>query len=133
MHTSPESAREPVTPRILLIEDDSASMELMLYLLRSFGFTTIFAFDAEDGLRLAESTSPDLILCDVGLPGMSGLGFIRALRKRQQLQGVPIVAVTAMAMKGDEEGLIALGFDGYISKPIDPERLQAQLHRYLSA
>lgn len=105
----------------------------MLYLLRGYGFTTIFAFDAEDGLRLATATSPDLILCDVNLPGMSGLGFIRSLKKSQQLKGVPIVAVTAMAMTGDEEGLISLGFDGYISKPIDPERLQAQLECYLCA
>lgn len=128
-----DNAEPPLAARILLIEDDSASMELMLYLLRSFGFTTIFAFNAEDGLRLARSTSPDLILCDVSLPGMSGLGFIREFRKSPQLRAVPIVAVTAMAMTGDEEGLIALGFDGYISKPIDPERLQAQLQAYLAA
>lgn len=117
--------------RILLIEDDSASMELMLYLLKSYGFTTIFAFDAEDGLRLAKSTAPDLILCDVNLPGMSGLALMRNLKEMPELRGVPIVAVTAMAMAGDEDGLMSLGFDGYISKPIDPEQLRDQLLGHL--
>ncbi len=120
-----------MSARILLIEDDSVSMELMLYLLRSFGYTIMFAFDAEDGLRLATSASPHLILCDVRLPGMSGLAFVRKLKGAGQLAGVPVVAVTAMATIGDKEGLLSLGFDGYISKPIDPERLHAQIEEYL--
>ena len=114
-----------------MIEDDSTSMELMLYLLRSFGYTIMFAFDAEDGLRLATSTAPHLILCDVQLPGMSGLAFVRKLKGAGELHGVPVVAVTAMATMGDKEGLMSLGFDGYISKPIDPERLHAQIEEYL--
>ncbi len=120
-----------MSTRILLIEDDSASMELMLFLLKSFGFKTIFAFDAEDGLRLAESTAPNLILCDVNLPGMSGLAFMRKLKQVEFLRRVPIVAVTAMALAGDEEGLIAMGFDGYIGKPVDPGLLRAQLDSFL--
>jgi CheY-like chemotaxis protein len=120
-----------MTARILLIEDDSASMELMLYLLKSFGFTTIFAFDAEDGRRLAGSTAPDLILCDVNLPGMSGLALMRNLKQLSGLRRVPIIAVTAMAMAGDEDGLMSLGFDGYIGKPIDPGQLHEQLLSYL--
>ncbi len=122
-----------MTARILLIEDDAASMELMLYLLRSFGYTTMFAFDAHDGLRLARTTAPQLILCDVGMPGMSGVAFMRELKNDERLKHVPIVAVTAMAMVGDEEGLLAMGFNGYIGKPIDPECLQAQLDSYLAA
>ena len=118
--------------RILLIEDDSASMELMLYLLKSFGFTVSIAFAAEEGLRLARSTAPDLILCDVSLPGMSGPALMRNLKLSTDLRKVPIVAVTAMAMAGDEEGLLSLGFDGYIGKPIDPLRLHAQLLGYLN-
>ncbi|MES3021054.1 MAG: response regulator [Pseudomonadota bacterium] len=122
-----------MSQRILLIEDDSASMELMLYLLKSYGFTTIFAFDAHDGLTLAKSAAPDLILCDVSLPGMSGLALMRNLKQIDALRGVPIVAVTAMAMAGDEEGLMAVGFDGYIAKPIDPYGLEARLKSYLAA
>lgn len=107
-------------------------MELMLFLLKSFGFKTIFAFDAEDGLRLAESTAPNLILCDVNLPGMSVLAFMRKLKQVEFLRCVPIVAVTAMALDGDEEGLIAMGFDGYIGKPVDPGLLRAQLDSFLN-
>lgn len=121
-----------MSARILLIEDDPASMELMLYLIKSFGFTTVFAFDAEDGLRLAKATAPELILCDVNLPGMSGVSFMRSLKRIEALRAVPVIAVTAMAMRGDEEGLRAIGFDGYISKPVDPEQLQAQLERFLN-
>lgn len=103
----------------------------MLYLLRSFGFTTAFAFNAEDGLRLATSIHPDLILCDVNMPGMSGATFIRRIKQLDVSKHIPVVAVTAMAMDGDKEGLLALGFDGYIGKPIEPETLHAQLKDFL--
>lgn len=122
-----------MSPRVLLIEDDSASMQLMLYLLKSFGFTTLFAFNAEDGLRLAQSAAPQLILCDIGLPGMSGARLVRELKALDALRNVPVVAVTAMALKGDREGLLAMGFDGYISKPIEPENLQAQLNEFIGS
>lgn len=120
-----------MSARVLVVEDNSTSMELMLYLLKNMGFTAIFAFDAEDGFRLAVSTAPDLILCDVELPGMSGVALMRKLKLVDGLSGVPIVAVTAMTMTGDQQGLIALGFDGYIGKPIEPEQLEQQLRRYL--
>lgn len=121
-----------MSTRILIIEDDPASMELMLYLLKSFGYTAIFAFNAQDGLRLATSVAPQMILCDIGLPGMSGATLLRALKQEPALRAVPIVAVTAMAMEGDEAGLLRLGFDGYISKPIDPQLLHATLQGFLS-
>lgn len=121
-----------VSTRVLLIEDDSASMELMLYLLKSFGFTAVFAFNAEDGLRLARATSPQLILCDIGLPGMSGARLVRELKQIEPLQHVPVVAVTGMALAGDKEGLLGLGFDGYISKPFDPEQLHAILLAFMA-
>lgn len=120
-----------MSARILLIEDDSASMELMLYLLKSFGYRPVIAFNGEDGFRLAQSTAPQLILCDVNLPGISGAAFVRELKRLPELKHVPVVAVTAMAMDGDREGLIRLGFDGYLSKPIDPEQLQAQIASFL--
>lgn len=122
-----------VSARILLIEDDSASMELMLYLLKSFGFNPSIAFSGEDGLRLATSTAPQLILCDVNMPGMSGAAFVRELKRVPELKHVPVVAVTAMAMAGDKEGLLGLGFDGYIAKPIDPEVLQSQVEGFLAS
>lgn len=113
--------------RILLIEDDSATMELMLYLLKRFGFQPIIAFNGEDGLNLARSTAPQLILCDVNMPGICGAAFVRELQRLPELQHVPVVAVTAMVMEGEREGLLRLGFNGYIPEPIDADLLLAQI------
>lgn len=109
--------------RILIIEDDSISMELMMYLLRSFGFQPILAFDGKSAIEIAKMTEPDLILCDIELPDISGVSVLRAMRKVYQLRSTPIIALTSMTSDGDEDGLLAMGFNGYLPKPIEPELL----------
>ncbi len=117
--------------RILVADDNAASMELMLHLLKSCGYTAVFAFDAEDGMRLARSAAPELILCDVNLPGMSGHDFLRSLKQDPLLDPIPVLALAAIATAGDEERLRSLGFDGYLAKPVDPGRLRAQVESFL--
>jgi CheY-like chemotaxis protein len=118
--------------RILVIEDNPTNMELMTYLLNAFGHTTIAARDGEEGVEAALRDSPDLILCDLSLPKLDGFGVARRLRAEPSLRAVPLIAVTASAMVGDRDKVIASGFDGYISKPIAPETFVAEVESYLS-
>jgi two-component system cell cycle response regulator len=117
--------------RILIIEDNSANLELMVYLLRSFGHEIIAAEDGESGLEMAESGRPDAILCDIQLPGIDGYEVARRLMEVPALRAIPRVAVTAMAMVGDRDKLLAAGFDGYIGKPIQPETLVREVESFL--
>ena len=117
--------------RILLIEDNPTNLELMTYLLTAFGHTTVAAHDGVQGIAAALSTNPDLILCDLGLPKMDGYEVVRRLRAESSLDAVPLIAVTASAMVGDRDKVIATGFDGYISKPITPETFVAEVESYL--
>ena len=107
-------------------------MELMLYLLAAFGHTTIAARDGEEGVEAALRLVPDLILCDLALPKLDGFGVARRLRADDRLRDVPLIAVTASAMVGDRDKVIAIGFDGYISKPITPETFVAEVESYLN-
>ena len=117
--------------RILIIEDNSANMELMSYLLTAFGHTPLTAFDGECGVRMAREQRPDLILCDVHLPRLDGYGVVGALKADPLLCRIPVLVVTALAMVGDRERLIDAGFDGYIGKPIEPEQFVAELAPFL--
>lgn len=107
--------------RILVIEDNAMNLELMTYLLNAGGHSTVAAHDGEEGVAAALVESHDLILCDLALPRLDGYGVARRLKSEPRLQGVPLIAVTASAMVGDREKVMAGGFDGYISKPITPE------------
>ncbi len=120
-----------MTARVLVIEDNSENMELMLFLLKSFGIQPLIAFDGSAGVELALSTLPDLILCDIGLPGKSGLNVIKSLRAISALAHIPVIAVTGMTMGGDEERILRLGFDGYLAKPFSPDGLRALLDQFL--
>jgi len=104
--------------RILVIEDNADNMFLTVMLLESAGHTVISAIDAETGLTLARAESPDLILMDIQLPGMDGLAATAILKQDPSTRAVPVLALTALAMKGDEERIRAAGCDGYIAKPI---------------
>src|SRR5437868_1108483 len=104
--------------RILVIEDNPTNLELMTYLLNAFGHTTLSASDGEEGVEVALRTRPDLILCDLALPKLDGFGVARRLKADPDLKDVPLIAVTASAMVGDRDKVIAIGFDGYITKPI---------------
>ena len=118
--------------RILVIEDNPTNMELMTYLLTAFGHTTISARDGEEGVEAALRDAPDLILCDLALPKLDGFGVVRRLRAEPRMSGVPLIAVTASAMVGDRDKVIATGFDGYVSKPITPETFVAEVESYLN-
>lgn len=117
--------------RILVIEDNPESLELMTYLLQSFGHATLTAVDGEAGLMLAGNEKPDLVVCDIQLPGLDGDAVARAVKADRSLKDTVLVAVTALAMVGDREQMLAAGFHGYIPKPIDPETFVAQVEDLL--
>jgi PAS domain S-box-containing protein len=117
--------------RILVIEDNQANLELMTYPLAAFGHTTIAARDGEAGVAAARQALPHLILCDIALPVLDGYGVARRLKAEPGLAAVPLIAVTASAMAGDRDKIIATGFDGYISKPITPETFVADVECHL--
>lgn len=119
--------------RILIVEDNSANMELMAYLLKAFGYFSLQAFDGLQGIEIAQRELPDLVVCDVHLPKRDGYAVIAALKGDPRLAGTPVLAVTALAMVGDREKLLAAGFDGYIGKPIEPESFVDQVEQFLRA
>ncbi|WP_426077862.1 EAL domain-containing protein [Janthinobacterium sp. PSPC3-1] len=120
-----------MSARILIIEDNATNMELMVYLLRAFGYTPLAAYDGEEGVRMARSEVPDLIICDVHLPKLDGYGVVAELKKDPVLRKIPALAVTALAMVGDRERLLEAGFNGYIGKPIEPDLFVAELESFL--
>ncbi|WP_076570332.1 EAL domain-containing protein [Janthinobacterium sp. TND4EL3] len=120
-----------MSARILIIEDNATNMELMVYLLRAFGYTPLAAYDGEEGVRMARSEVPDLIICDVHLPKLDGYGVVAELKKDPLLRKIPALAVTALAMVGDRERLLEAGFNGYIGKPIEPDLFVAELESFL--
>jgi two-component system cell cycle response regulator DivK len=103
---------------ILLVEDNPTNMTLATFLLQSAGHTVLTAKDAEAGLTLARSEHPNLILMDIQLPGMDGLEATMLLKRDDATRAIPVIALTALAMKGDEERIRAAGCDGYIAKPM---------------
>src|SRR5437773_2437793 len=107
--------------RILVIEDNKTNLELVEYLLKASGYATLAARDGEEGLRTARKEHPDLVICDLQMPVMDGYEVVREMKKDSLLHSIPIIAVTALSMPGDRSNILAAGFDGYLSKPIDPE------------
>ena len=103
---------------ILVVEDNPANMKLALFLLESAGHTVLCATNAEAGLTTAREARPDLILMDIQLPGIDGLEAIVLLKQDEATRAIPVIALTALAMKGDEERIRAAGCDGYIAKPM---------------
>jgi CheY-like chemotaxis protein len=118
-------------PRVLVIEDNPESLDLMVYLLKTFGHVALSARDGLDGIEAARREQPDLILCDIQLPGADGVEVCRQLKKDPALRGIPLVATTAYAMVGDREKLLGEGFNGYMSKPITPQTFVDQMAPYL--
>ena len=120
-----------MTARILVIEDDPPSLELICYLLQAYGHTPLAACNGEEGLEVARRERPDLIICDIELPNRSGYQVAQQIKGHALLSQVPLVAVTAFAMVGDREKVLAAGFDGYLSKPITPETFVGQVEDFL--
>ena len=104
--------------RVLVVEDNSSNMTLATFLLESVGHTVLSATDAEAGLTIAREEQPELILMDIQLPGMDGLRATALLKGEEATRAIPVIALTALAMKGDKERIRAAGCDGYIAKPM---------------
>jgi CheY-like chemotaxis protein len=118
---------------ILIIEDNERNLKLVRDVLQFNGFQTAEARTAEDGLALATASPPDLVLLDLQLPGIDGMEAFRQLRGSLPTAGVPVVAVTALAMKDDRERVLRAGFDGYLEKPISVRELPSQVRAFLTA
>ncbi len=104
---------------ILVVEDNTMNMDLVTYLLNTNGMNVTQAFDGQEALKKVQGNAFDLILMDIQLPGMDGLEVLRVMREDLELKDIPVVALTAHAMKGDEKHFIEAGCIGYISKPIN--------------
>ena len=104
--------------KVLIVEDNPANMTLATFLLENAGHTALKATDAEAGVALAGAEQPDLILMDIQLPGMDGLKATALLKADPATRDIPVIALTALAMKGDEARIRAAGCDGYIAKPL---------------
>ncbi len=118
---------------ILVIEDNPDNMTLATMLLHSAGHTVLCAVDAEAGLTIANGELPNLILMDVQLPGMDGLQATALLKANFATRGIPVIALTALAMKGDEARIRAAGCDGYIAKPMSVGLFLATVASQLAA
>jgi CheY-like chemotaxis protein len=118
--------------RILIAEDNAVNRELLRELLETHGHIVTEACNGEEALRLLDDSRPDILLLDLGMPVLDGYQTIRRIREKPSLAGLPVLAVTAYAMQGDKERILSSGFDGYMSKPIDPKLLYQELDRLLS-
>ena len=119
--------------KILIVEDNPMNMELAMDLLEASGYVVIQAVTAEEGIKLARAEFPDLILMDVGLPGMDGLKATGVLQQDPATKDIPVIAMTAHAMKGDEKKALTAGCAGYITKPIDTREFPKTVARFIEA
>jgi CheY-like chemotaxis protein len=117
---------------ILIVDDNAQNLKLVRVILSVEGYDVRTAVDGEDALRVLGSFTPRLILMDLQLPGMDGLQLVRLLRADPARRAIQIIALTAYAMKGDEERAFAAGCDGYVTKPIDIEDLPRVVARHLA-
>jgi two-component system, cell cycle response regulator DivK len=116
---------------ILIVEDNAKNLKLLRDVLQFKGYSVLAAETGEAGVALARERLPALILMDVQLPGMSGDAAVKVLKADVRTRHIPVIALTAFAMKGDRERLLAGGFDGYISKPIDIKELPKMVAEYI--
>lgn len=118
--------------KVLVVEDNAANMRLSTFLLESEGHEVLRATDAEVGLTLARDQRPDLVLMDIQLPGMDGLQATARLKGDAMTSAIPVIALTALAMKGDEERIRAAGCDGYIAKPLAYRNFLSVVNEHLA-
>ena len=117
---------------ILVVEDNERNLKLVRDVLEYAGYDVRVARTGEDGITLAVSEPPDLVLMDLQLPGIDGMEALRRLRESPRTAGIPVVAVTAQAMKQDRERALAAGFNGYVEKPISVRAFPDQVRMFLS-
>lgn len=120
-----------MSKRILVVDDNATNLKLASVVLEMEGYEVLHAEDADDALARLHESVPDLILMDIALPGMDGLELTRLIKTNPQTRAIPIVALSAFAMKGDEEKAMASGCNGYITKPINTRTFPAQVLAYL--
>jgi two-component system cell cycle response regulator DivK len=118
---------------ILIVEDNEKNLKLARDILRFNGYRTLEAGTADEGIALARAHLPRLILMDVQLPGMDGVTALGHLRSEPTTAEIPVVALTAFAMKDDRARFLGAGFDGYLTKPIDVRQFPEQVRHYLGA
>lgn len=116
---------------ILVIEDNVTNLELMVYLLRAYGYSPICANGSQEGLEYAHREGLSLIICDIQMPVVDGFEVARRLKGDTATRKIPLIAVTALAMVGDKDRVLAAGFDGYVAKPIAPETFVAQIEQFI--
>jgi two-component system, cell cycle response regulator len=122
-----------MSARVLVIDDNRPNLDLMLYLLRAFGYEAEGVSDGFSGLKALERTAFDAVFVDILMPGIDGYEFLRCMKANAKHATIPVIAVTALAMVGDRDKIIAAGFDGYITKPIEPETFIRRIETYLPA
>ena len=118
--------------RILVVEDNERNLKLIRDVLQFAGYEIVEATSGEQGVALAQDCEPDLVLMDLQLPQMDGTEALRLLRESPRTRGVPVVAVTAFAMREDRERAFGAGFDGYLQKPISIRALPEQVRGFLA-
>lgn len=123
--------KEGSLKKILVVEDDQDNREMVIKVLKHNGYGAIEAVDGEEAVEKARAENPDLILLDLYIPKMDGYEVTRRLKGDQGLQHIPIIALTAHAMKGNREEALAAGCDGYIAKPINVRELPQQIDHFL--
>jgi CheY-like chemotaxis protein len=117
--------------KILIAEDNAVNRELLRELLEARGFEVVEACNGQEALAKVEETQPDILLLDLGMPVLDGFGTVRKIRENPRWASLPVVAVTAYAMHGDQEKTMEAGFDGYLSKPISAALLEKELSRFM--
>ena len=123
---------QPAPKTVLIVEDNELNMKLFNDLLEAHGYFTLQTKDGVEALRLARTHRPDLILMDIQLPEVSGLEVTKWLKEDEDLRSIPIIAVTAFAMKGDEQKIRDGGCEAYIAKPISVASFMSTVERFLS-
>lgn len=126
-----EEVDKASSPKILVVEDNQDNREMVVKVLKFNGYQVVEAVDGEEAIEKARTEYPDLILLDIFLPKMDGYEATRRLKGDTSLRNIPIIALTAHAMKGSMEEALAAGCDGYISKPIDVRELPKQIQHFL--
>ena len=117
--------------KILVVEDNEKNMYLISFILKKNGYEVIEAWTGEEGVEITIKEKPEGILMDIQLPGIDGLETTRRIKKLEEINEIPIIALTSYAMTGDREKALEAGCTGYIEKPIDPETFMDEFEKYL--
>ncbi len=120
-----------MTKKVLIVEDNELNLKLFRDLMEAHGLNTLESRDGKDAVKLAEKERPDLIVMDIQLPKVSGIDVIKEIKEHKSLRHIPIVAVTAFAMREDEEKIMESGCEAYVAKPISVEPFINTIEQYL--